>query len=163
MIEIPNEFKKVIFIKNLSKNVLNFKYKRGFKVGKNQYNPFELFVTKEKIDDVEIKDLNIEFETIPTFIYKEISVIPQLNKDMNLSPREEATSDQFENYSSNSLTLGHQRPSVKVEKEKKLKDLKDITNLNNLNPEELESLKRSSVGTVLMKQINKRTSANNLD
>ena len=163
LIEIPNEFKKVIFIKNLSKNVLNFKYKRGFKVGKNQYNPFELFVTKEKIDDVEIKDLNIEFETIPTFIYKEISVIPQLNKDMNLSPREEATSDQFENYSSNSLTLGHQRPSVKVEKEKKLKDLKDITNLNNLNPEELESLKRSSVGTVLMKQINKRTSANNLD
>ena len=162
LIEIGNEFKKVIFIKNLSKNVLNFKYKRGFKVGKNQYNPFELFVTKEKIDEVEIKDLNIEFETIPTFIYKEVSAIEPL-QNMNLSPREETTSEQFENYSSNSLTLGHQRPSVKVEKEKKFKDLKDINILNNLNPEEIETLKRSSVGPGYMKQLSKRTSANNLD
>ena len=158
LIEIPNEFKKVIFIKNLSKNVLNFKYKRGFKVGKNQYNTFELFVSKEKIDEVEIKDLNIELETIPNFIYKEVSAITPLKKDMNLSPREETASDQFENYSSNSLTFGHQRPSVKVEKEKKMKELIDI---NNLNPEELETLKRSSVGP--MKQLNKRISANNLD
>ena len=60
---------------------------------------------------------------------------------MNLSQREETASDKFENYSSNTLTFFHQRPSVKVETEKKMKELIDI---NNLNPEELEMLKRSN-------------------
>ena len=153
LIEIPNEFKKVIFIKNLSKNVLNFNYKKTFKIGKNQYTPFEFNVTKEKIDEVEIKDLKIEFETIPSFIYKESpTIIAPIKKEMIPLAREETISEQLDNYSSNSLKFGHQRPSVKIEKEKK------ITNID-----EIESFKRSSLGTNLMKQLGKRVSANNLD
>lgn len=157
LIEFPSEFNKVIFIKNLSKNVLNFNYKKSGKVGKNQYNPFELEITKEKIDEVEIKDLKIEFETIPSFELKEASATHE-KKEISPSPREESASEQFENYSSNSLTFAHQRPSVKIEKEKKLKEV-----VSNLNAEDIESLKRSSFGPNAFKQLNKRTSSNNLD
>ena len=157
LIEIPHEFNKVIFIKNLSKNVLNFNYKKSGKVGKNQYYPFELEITKEKIDEVEIKDLKIAFETIPTFEFKESSIAP-IKKEIGKSAREESASDQFDNYSSNSLTFGQQRPSVKVDKEKKLKDI-----VKNLNIEDIESIKRCSFGPNIMKQINKRISSNNLD
>ena len=156
LIDIPKEFKKVIFIQNLSKNVLNFNYQNSYKVGKNQYNPFEFTVFKEKIDEVEIKDLKIEFETIPSFLFKEIGATP-VKKDIKENVRGETVSEQFENYSSNSLNFTHQRPSVKVEKEKRLKDI------NALKIEDLETLKRSSYGASILKQLNKRTSANNLD
>ena len=156
LIEIPNEFNKVIFIKNLSKNVLNFNYKKSRRVGKNQFNPFELEITKEKIDKVEIKDLKISFETIPTFECKEGQ--STIKKEIGKFSREESASEQFENYSSNSLTFGQQRPSVKMDKEKKLKDI-----VKNLNIEDIESIKRSSVGPNIMKQLNKHVSSNNLD
>ena len=155
LIDIPNEFKKVIFIKNLSKNVLNFNYCKSYKVGKNQYNPFEFTVAKEKIDDVEIKDLKIELETIPTFLFNETGATP-IKKETTPHIREETISEQFENYSSNSLTFAHQRPSVK-EKEKKLKDIK------NINAGDIETLKRSSMGLKNLKQLSKRNSSNNLN
>ena len=72
--DIPNDIQKVIFIKDVSTNVLNFEYKNNFKVGKNQYNPFILQITKEKNDEVEIKDLNIEFEALPIFQVKESNI-----------------------------------------------------------------------------------------
>ena len=70
-IDFPNDIQKIIFIKNVQTNVLNFYYDKNFKVGKNQYNPFELQITKEKNDEVEIKDLKIEFQTFPTFHARE--------------------------------------------------------------------------------------------
>ena len=154
LIEIPSEFKKVIFIKNLSKNVLNFNYKKTFKVGKNQYNPFVLTVTKEKIDEVEIKDLKIEFETIPSFIYKDNASI-SIKKEKKPSIREESTSEQLDNYSSSSLKYGQR--AINKEKEKKIKEL------YNNNFEGVESIKRSSIGVSMMKQLNKKVSATNLE
>lgn len=71
--DIPNDIQKVIFIKDVAINVLNFEYKNNFKVGKNQYNPFILQITKDKNDEVEIKDLKIEFEALPTFQVKEFN------------------------------------------------------------------------------------------
>ena len=151
LIEIPNEFKKVIFIKNLSKNVLNFNYKKNFKVGRNQYNPFVLNVTKEKIDEVEIKDLKIEFETIPSFVYKENASMIPIKKEKIPSGREESASEQLDNYSSSSLKFGQ-----RTEKEKTLRELCN-------NCEEIESVKRSSIGPSMMKQLTKKISASNLD
>ena len=161
LIDIPNEFKNVIFIKNLSKNVLNFDYKKTYKVGKNQFNPFELSVTKEKIDEVEIEDLKIEFETIPSFVFKDFTVNAHEQKEAPPSGRGETVSDQFENNSSNSLTFLHQKLRAKAEKEKE-KILKDLNKLNEI-PENLEVFKRSSYGPNIMKQLSKRVSANNLD
>ena len=76
--DVPNDIQKVIFIKDVSTNVLKFEYKNNFKVGKNQYNPFILNITKEKNDEVEIKDLKIEFEALPIFQIKEFNstIIP---------------------------------------------------------------------------------------
>jgi hypothetical protein len=71
--EVPNDIQKVIFIKDVSTNVLKFEYKNNFKVGKNQYNPFILQITKEKNDEVEIKDLKIEFSALPVFQVKEFN------------------------------------------------------------------------------------------
>ena len=71
--DVPNDIQKVIFIKDVSTNVLKFEYKNSFKVGKNQYNPFILQITKEKNDEVEIKDLKIEFEALPIFQIKEFN------------------------------------------------------------------------------------------
>ena len=71
--DVPNDIQKVIFIKDVSTNVLKFEYKNNFKVGKNQYNPFILNITKEKNDEVEIKDLKIEFEALPVFQIKEFN------------------------------------------------------------------------------------------
>ena len=118
--ETPNEFNKVIFIQNLSKNVLNFDYRKNYKVGKNQYLPFELLVTKEKIDAVEIEDLSIEFETIPIMIFKDLSslVVPPGKSNIRETIREESTSDQFENLSSTTLCFAQQRTSFKQEKER---------------------------------------------
>ena len=71
--DVPNDIQKVIFIKDVSTNVLKFEYKNNFKVGKNQYNPFILQITKEKNDEVEIKDLKIEFSALPVFQVKEFN------------------------------------------------------------------------------------------
>ena len=89
-IDIPNDIKKVIFIKDESTNVLKFDYNKNFKVGKNQYNPFELYIFKEKNDEVEIKDLKINFEMLPTFEIKEQSSVINLgNKQkQNLDKKE---------------------------------------------------------------------------
>jgi hypothetical protein len=80
-IDLPNDIQKVIFIKDVTTNVLNFDYQKNFKVGKNQYNPFELKISKEKNDEVEIKDLKIELETLPTFAIKDFS------SDLNLGKK----------------------------------------------------------------------------
>jgi hypothetical protein len=121
--DIPSEFKKVIFIKNSSQNVLNFNYRKSYnKVGKNQYVPFDLMVSKEKNDDVKIEDFKMQFETIPTFVFKEISNPTSIKtpREKEDSPQEEKQSEQEMSYSSNSLKFGQQRTSVK-EKEKKSK------------------------------------------
>ena len=82
-IDFPVDIKKVICIKDVSTNVLKFDYIKKFKVGKNQYNPFELKIFKEKNDEVEIKDLKIQFETLPTFQAKELSSVINLNHKQN--------------------------------------------------------------------------------
>ena len=154
--DIPSEFKKVIFIKNSSQNVLNFNYRKSYnKVGKNQYVPFDLMVSKEKNDDVKIEDFKMQFETIPTFVFKEISNPTPIKtpREKEDSPQEEKQSEQEMSYSSNSLKFGQQRTSVK-EKEKKV---------NNINNVDFESMKRSSCGPEKMKQLTKRVSATNLD
>ena len=154
---VPSEFKKVIFIKNSSQNVLNFNYKKSYKIGKNQYVPFDLIVSKEKNDDVKIEDFKIQFETIPTFVFKELLIPTPVKatkeKEKEDSPQEEKKSEQEESYSSNSLKFGQQRTSMK-EKDKKA---------SNINNNDFESLKRSSCGPEKMKQLSKRTSASNLD
>ena len=153
--DVPSEFKKVIFIKNTSQNVLNFDYKKSYKIGKNQYVPFDLIVSKEKNDDVKIEDCKIQFETIPTFVLKEISNSTPITatKEKEDSAQEEKPIEQEDSYSSNSLKFGQQRSSVK-EREKK------ATNVNNID---FESMKRSSCGPEKMKQLSKRISATNLD
>ena len=82
-VDFPNDIKKVIFIKNVQTNVLKFNYINNFKVGKNQYNPFELQIFKEKNDEVEIKDLKIQYETLPSFQAKELSSVLTLKDDKN--------------------------------------------------------------------------------
>ena len=82
-VDIPNEVKKVIFISKFTENVLVFKYNKSLKVGTNQLVPFEFFINKAKIDDVEIKDLKIQFETIPTFIFCEN--VGQQSNDFNVN------------------------------------------------------------------------------
>ena len=71
-IYLQSDIHKVIFIKDIPINLLKFDYIKKYRVGKNQYNPFELTVSKEKNDEVEIKDLKIEFELLPTFEIKEM-------------------------------------------------------------------------------------------
>ena len=137
LIEIPKEFKKVIFIKNLSKNVLNFKYRKSHKVGKNQFNLFELNVTKEKIDEVEIKDLAIEFENIPTSICEENIIKTQPKNKIPLS-REQTISEHFEHYSTNSLVLVNQKPAIKKEKEQRNTNLDDLELMNESNLDQLK-------------------------
>ena len=70
-IDFANDIQKIIFIKNVQTNVLNFYYKKNFIVGKNQYSPFELQITKEKNDEVEIKDLKIELQTYQNLYARE--------------------------------------------------------------------------------------------
>ena len=82
-IDFPNDIQKIIFIKNVQTNVLNFYYDKNFKVGKNQYNPFELQITKEKNDEVEIKDLKIELQTFPTFHAREYNSFILSNQSKN--------------------------------------------------------------------------------
>ena len=139
LFEIPDEFKKVIFIKNLTKNVLNFDYIKKHKVGNNQYSLFEINVAKEKIDEVEIKNLSIELENIPTFMSKDFSIISK-PKTKIPSEREQTVSEQFDHYSTNSLTLIQRRPSVKKGKEKK-------------NPDDLEIMEKSNLGNDMMNQL----------
>ena len=82
-IDFPNDIKKVIFINNVSTNVLKFVYTKNYKVGKKQYNPFELQIFKEKNDEVEIKDLKIKFETLHSFHTKDYSSILNLANKLN--------------------------------------------------------------------------------
>ena len=153
LFEIPNEFNKVIFIKNMSKNVLNFKYKTNYKIGKNQYVPFELNIEKEKIDDVEIKDLIIDFETIPNFLFKELTSMDLKEKALSETiQKEEMTSFKYENNSSNSLPFGAQRPSVKNKKED---NINENNNNNNKKLDDIEILKRSSCGPRDLRKLNK--------
>ena len=154
LLDIPSEIKKVIFIKDSSKNVLNFKYRNSFKIGINQYVPFDLFVSKEKIDNVKIENLIIEFETIPTFTFKEISNITPLKKieeEIN-SPNEDQNSEQFEAFSSKSLKFGEQRSSIK-ENHKMKKN----------NETNFESMKRSSIGPEIMKKLTNKISSTAID
>ena len=153
--DVPSEFKKVIFIKNSSQNVLNFNYRKSYKIGKNQYVPFDLIVSKEKNDDVKIEDFKIQFETIPTFVFKEFSnptpvkatKEEEKEKEKEDSPQEEKHLEQEDHYSSNSLKFGQQRISVK-EKDKKT---------NNINNTDFVSIKRS------VNLLSKRISATSLD
>ena len=118
LFDIPNEFNNVIFIKNLSKTVLNFDYRKNFKVGKNQIVPFEINITKEIIDEVEIEDLNIQFETIPIMIFNDFSsfVVTAPKKELESNPKEEITPEQF----SSSLGFGQQRISVRNNQKEKV-------------------------------------------
>ena len=82
-LDFPKDIKNVIFIKDVQTNVLKFNYEKKFEVGKNQYNPFELQIFKEKNDEVEIKDLKIKYEILPTFQVKEFSSELNINKIEN--------------------------------------------------------------------------------
>ena len=154
LFDIPSEIKKVIFIKDSSKNVLNFKYRKSYKIGTNQYAPFDLFVSKEKIDNVKIEDFKIEFETIPTFDSKELSSITPLKKieEETKSPKEDQSSEPFEAFSSKSLKFGEQRSSIKEKKK-----IKDINETN------FESMKRSSCGPEIMKKLSNRIPSSSID
>ena len=154
LFDIPSEIKKVIFIKDSSKNVLNFDYRKSYKIGMNQYVPFDLFVSKEKIDNVKIEDLKIEFETIPSFSIKEISNTTPLKKieEETNSPKEDQSSEPFEAFSSKSLKFGEQRPSIK--------EGKKIKNINETN---FELMKRSSCGPEIMKKLSNKISSSTID
>ena len=154
LFDIPSEIKKVIFIKDSSKNVLNFKYRKIYNIGMNQYSPFDLFVSKEKIDNVKIEDLKIEFETIPSFAIKEASNIVELKQieEETISPNEDQNSEPFEAFSSKSLRFGEQRSSIK--------ERKKIKNINETN---FESMKRSSYGPEIMKKLSKKISSSVID
>jgi len=102
-IDLPNDIKKVIFIKDVSTNVLKFDYKKNYKVGKNQYNPFELQILKEKNDQVEIKDLKIFFETLHTFQIKEFSSV--LNLDSKFKNAEDKKTEKEQNKITNSVFI----------------------------------------------------------
>ena len=114
-IDLPNDIKKVIFIKDVSTNVLKFDYKNNFKVGKNQYNPFELQILKEKNDQVEIKDLKILFETLHTFQIKEFSSVLNLeNKFKNVQVKK---TDNDQNKVANSVLIPNQGNNQKNQNE----------------------------------------------
>ena len=148
--EIPNEFNKVIFIKNLSNNVLNFNYKKSYKIGINQFVPFELDVMKEKINEVEIKDLIIEFKTIPAMKFKEMSTIIPEKKKMSgpITQKEEMIIKQIENLNfEEKSSIKNDEENVMNEKLNKLKNLE----LSGKNDE------------YDYKQLKKRISASNLE
>ena len=148
--EIPNEFNKVIFINNLSKNVLNFYYKKNYKIGINQFIPFEFDVMKEKINEVEIKDLIIEFKTIPIMIFKEMSTIIPEKKQMSelITPKEEMNLKHIENLNF------EEKSSIQNDEENIMND-----KLNKLKNSEFFGKNDESN----YKQLNKRISATTIE
>ena len=72
-IELPNDLKKIIFITNLNKKVLNIKVpKEKLTVGVNQLNKFEIEVNKEQFDEVYITQFKINLTSIPSYYKKTV-------------------------------------------------------------------------------------------
>jgi hypothetical protein len=61
-ITLPLDQKKIIYIKDLGKKILNFNFIKEFQVGLNQYKTFDLAINREPNDKIEIENLKIKFE-----------------------------------------------------------------------------------------------------
>ena len=157
-IDIPNEVKKVIFISKFTENVLDFKYNKTFKMGVNQLSPFEFTVNKAKIDDVEIKDLKIQFETIPTFIFCENVMQPSndinvtktltktniLKRENGLSMSNQIKYSKLPSQIDNRNTIGGNIPVTPLKPNKNVRNSIEVKSFD-LNPESVQKLSGEGV------------------
>ena len=92
-IDLPINLNKIIFISNLNKKVLNIKIpKEKLTVGLNQFNKFEIEVSKESIDEVQISQFKLNFLSIPSYYKK---AVPSTSMKALLNTKNSTQSNQL--------------------------------------------------------------------
>ena len=73
---VPKDLKKMIFVENTNKNIIDINYKKNsFIAGINEYKKFEYDVRKENIEKIQIQEFKMKFEAKPSYYIKEINNI----------------------------------------------------------------------------------------